>query len=243
MRLILAAAPLLMATPAMAQRADENAAKLAEDAFGTSVGNESVGIYASATEQDRPDVALARQLWQAAQAGLDFARLVFVDETGTNTAMTRSHGWGHKGKKLFAKAPHGHWMTSTFVAGLAHDGILAPQLLSCPMTGVIFRQWLEECLIPEMMPGSIVVVDNLSAHKVAGIRECLESAGMHLLYLPPYSPDFNPIEQVFSKIKGLLKQMNPRSFDAICDALKTILEKFKPREYENFIRHSGYVQT
>jgi transposase len=186
---------------------------------------------------------LARQLWQAAQAGLDFARLVFVDETGTNTAMTRSHGWGYKGKKLFAKAPHGHWMTSTFVAGLAHNGILAPQLLPCPMNGMIFRQWLEECLIPEMMPGSIVVVDNLSAHKVAGIRECLESAGMHLLYLPPYSPDFNPIEQVFSKIKGLLKQMNPRSFDAICDALKAILEKFKTREYANFIRHSGYVQT
>jgi len=182
-------------------------------------------------------------LWQAAQAGLDFARLVFVDETGTNTAMTRSHGWGRKGKKLFAKAPHGHWMTSTFVAGLAHDGILAPQLLPCPMNGMIFRQWLEECLIPEMQPDSIVVIDNLSAHKVAGIRECLESAGMHLLYLPPYSPDFNPIEQVFSKIKGLLKHMNPRSFDAICDALKAILEKFKPREYANFIRHSGYVQT
>ena len=165
--------------------------------------------------------------------------------------MTRSHGWGHKGRKLFAKAPHGHWMTSTFVAGLAHDGILAPHLLPCPMTGMIFRQWLEECLIPEMRPGSIVVVDNLSAHKVAGIRECHENAGMFLLYLPPYSPDFNallskvegPIEQVFSKIKGLIKQMNPRSFDAICDALKASLEKFKPREYANFIRHSGYVQT
>lgn len=196
-----------------------------------------------ATEQDRPDIALARQLWQASQAGLDFASLVFVDETGTNTAMTRSHGWGHKGRKLFAKAPHGHWMTSTFVAGLAHDGILAPQLLPCPMTGMIFQQWLEECLIPEMKPGSIVVIDNLPAHKVPSIRKCLETANMQLLYLPPYSPDFNPIEQVFSKIKGLLKQMNPRSFDAICEALKIILEKFKPGECANFIRHSGYVQT
>jgi transposase len=168
---------------------------------------------------------------------------VFVDETGTNTAMTRSHGWGYRGRKLFAKAPHGHWMTSTFVAGLAHNGILAPQLLPCPMTGTIFRQWLEECLIPEMRPGSIVVVDNLSAHKVAGIRECLEHAGMHLLYLPPYSPDFNPIEQAFSKLKRLLKHRNPRSFDAICDALKTILEKFMPPEYANCIRHSGYLQT
>lgn len=185
---------------------------------------------------------MARQLWQASQADLDFTRLVFVDETGTNTAMTRTHGWGYKGKKLIAKTPHGHWMTSTFVAGLAHDGILAPQLLPCPMTGIIFRQWLEECLIPEMEPGSIVVVDNLPAHKVAGVRQCLEEAGMHLLYLPPYSPDFNPIEQVFAKLKALLRRMAPRSFDAICDAIKIILEKFKPTEYSNYIRHSGYVQ-
>jgi putative transposase len=168
---------------------------------------------------------------------------MFVDETGTNTAMTRSHGWGHKGKKLFAKVPHGHWMTSTFVAGLAYDGILAPQLLPCPMTGAIFQQWLQECLIPEMRPGSIVVIDNLPAHKVAGIRECLEKAGMHMLYLPSYSPDFNPIELVFSKLKRLLRRMNPRSFDAICDALKTILEMFEPDECSNYLRHSGYVQT
>jgi transposase len=185
---------------------------------------------------------LARQLWQASQADLDFTRLVFVDETSTNTAMTRTHGWGHKGRKLFAKAPHGHWMTSTFVAGLAHDGILAPQLLPCPMTGMIFRQWLEECLIPEMTPGSIVIADNLPAHKVAGIRQCLEDAGMGLLYLPPYSPDFNPIEQVFSKLKALLRRMAPRSFDAICDAIKIILEKFQPNECSNYLRHSGYVQ-
>ena len=187
-------------------------------------------------------MALARQLWQASQARLDFTRLVFVDETGTNTAMTRTHGWGQKGKKLLAKVPHGHWMTSTFVAGLVHDGILAPQLLPCPMTGMIFQQWLEECLIPEMEPGSIVVIDNLPAHKVAGIRQCLEDAGMHLLYLPPYSPDFNPIEQVFAKLKALLRRMAPRSFDAICDAIKIILEKFKPSECSNYIRHSGYVQ-
>ena len=193
---------------------------------------------------------MARELWVANQAHLDFTRLVFVDETGTNTAMTRTHGWGQKGKRLLAKAPHGHWMTSTFVAGLVHDGILAPQLLPCPpsaqlrtgMNGMIFRQWLEECLIPEMTPGSTVVIDNLPAHKVAGIRQCLEDAGMHLLYLPPYSPDFNPIEQVFAKLKALLRRMAPRSFDAICDAIKIILEKFNPKECSNYIRHSGYVQ-
>jgi putative transposase len=168
---------------------------------------------------------------------------VFIDETGTTTSMVRTRGWGPKGSKLLGKAPHGHWMTSTFVAGLCHDGILAPHLIPCPMTGEIFRQWLEECLIPEMAPGSIVVADNLPAHKVTGIRECLEAAGMKLLYLPPYSPDFNPIELVFSKLKSLLRRAEARSFDAICDALKTILEKFKPAECQNYLKHTGYVQT
>lgn len=167
---------------------------------------------------------------------------MFVDETGTTTSMVRTHGWGRKGKKLLGQAPHGHWMTQTFVAGLKHDGILAPMLIPCPMTGKIFQQWLEEWLIPEMQPGSIVVIDNLPAHKVAGIRQCLEDAGMGLLYLPPYSPDFNPIEQVFAKLKALLRRMAPRSFDAICDALKAILERFSPKECSNYIRHSGYVQ-
>ena len=156
--------------------------------------------------------------------------------------MTRTHGWAPKGQKLIARAPHGHWMTSTFVAGLMHEGILAPMLLPCPMTGALFRQWLEECLIPEMKPGSIVVVDNLSAHKVDGIRQCLENAGMHLLYLPPYSPDFNPIEQMFAKVKKWLRRLAPRTFDAICDALNSILQKFKPSEYRNYIRHSKYAQ-
>lgn len=178
-----------------------------------------------------------------AQAGLDFTSLVFVDETGTTTSMTRLRGWGCKGKPLFGKAPHGHWMTSTFVAGLAHDGILAPMLIDTPMTGRIFRQWLTDHLIPEMSPGSIVVCDNLAAHKVAGVRDCLEQAGMGLLYLPPYSPDFNPIEQAFAKVKALLRRAAPRSFDAICNALNHILERFTPTECSNYIRHSGYVQT
>ncbi len=196
-----------------------------------------------ATEQDRLDVAIARDIWRAAQAGLDFDRLVFVDETGTTTSMTRLRGWGPKGKPLFGKAPHGHWMTSTFVAGLAHGGLLAPMLIDTPMTGCIFRQWLAEHLIPEMPPGSIVVCDNLPAHKVAGVRQCLEDAGMGLLYLPPYSPDFNPIEQVFAKVKALLRRAAPRSFDAICDALKAILGRFKPNECYNYLRNSGYVQS
>lgn len=157
--------------------------------------------------------------------------------------MTRLRGWGPRGKTLPGKAPHGHWTTSTFVAGLAHDGLLAPMLIDTPMTGLIFQQWLTDHLIPEMPPGSIVVCDNLSEHKVAGVRQCLEDAGMGLLYLPPYSPDFNPIEQVFAKLKALLRRAAPRSFDAICDAIKTILGRFKPAECSNYLRHSGYVQS
>lgn len=157
--------------------------------------------------------------------------------------MARTHGWGRKGQPILGKVPHGHWMTSTFVAGLAHDGVLAPLLIDTPMTGEIFRQWLVERLVPEMAPGSIVVADNLPAHKVASIRACLEEAGMGLLYLPAYSPDFNPIEQLFAKIKKLLRRMAPRSFDAICDALKIILETVRPPECANYLKHAGYVQT
>jgi transposase len=198
-------------------------------------------IYA--TEQDRPDVALARRLWTADQVSLDFTRLVFIDETGTTTRMVRTHGWGRKGQRLIGRAPHGHWMTQTFIAGLAHDGIIAPMVLPCPMTGAIFRQWLDEWLIPEMQPGSIVVLDNLAAHKVAGVRQQLEAAGMGLLYLPPYSPDLNPIELAFAKIKRALRRMAPRSFDAICDALGDILDTFSPTECANYLRHAGYVQS
>ena len=157
--------------------------------------------------------------------------------------MTRLRGWGRTGKPLLGKTPHGHWMTSTFIAGLRHDGIAAPMLIDTPMTGRIFQQWLIDHLIPELPPGSIVVCDNLPAHKVAGVRQCLENADMGLLYLPPYSPDFNPIEQVFAKLKALLRRAAPRSFDAILAALKHILERFRPAEYANYLRHSGYVQT
>ncbi|GAM02077.1 transposase [Sphingomonas parapaucimobilis] len=111
------------------------------------------------------------------------------------------------------------------------------------MTGRIFQQWLTDHLIPELPPGSIVVCDNLAAHEVDGVRQCLEKAGMGLLYLPPYSPDFNPIEQAFAKIKTLLRRAAPRSFDATLDALKHILQRFHPVECANYLRHSGYVQS
>ncbi|MEH3100605.1 transposase [Sphingomonas adhaesiva] len=169
--------------------------------------------------------------------------MVFVDETGTTTSMTRLRGWGRKGKPLLGKAPHGHWMTSTFVAGLRHDGIAAPMLIDTPMTGRIFQQWLTDHLIPELPPGSIVVCDNPGGPQ--GRRRPAVSRGCrHGPALPSsLQPDFNPIEQAFAKIKALLRKAAPRSFDAIVTALKHILKRFRPAECANYLRHSGYVQT
>lgn len=183
---------------------------------------------------------MAREIWRAAQQGLHFDSLVFVDETGTTTNMTRTHGWGPKGKPVLGKAPHGHWMTSTFVAGLKHDGILAPMLIDTAMTGALFHQWLAEHLIPEMAPGSIVVMDNLPAHKVAQVRQCLEKAGMGLLYLPAYSPDFNPIEQWFAKIKALLRKAAARTLDTLIGAVADAIRRCRPSECANFFLNSGY---
>jgi hypothetical protein len=138
-------------------------------------------------------VAAARAAWQASQPTLDLSRLVFIDETGTTTNMTRHYGRCRRGARLIGQVPHGHWKTSTFVAGLRRDGITAPFVVDQAMTGDIFRTWLTRCLAPTLQPGDIVVMDNLAAHKVAGVRQIVAAAGATLLYLPPYSPDMNPV--------------------------------------------------
>ncbi len=138
-----------------------------------------------ASEQHREDVAKAREDWKKAQPALDPDRLVFIDETGTNTQMTRTRGRCQKGERLVDYAPHGHWKTTTFVAGLRNDAITAPLVVDCPMNGVIFQAWLEQQLAPTLAEGDIVVMDNLSAHKVAGVRTIIETTGARLLYLPP----------------------------------------------------------
>ena len=137
-------------------------------------------------------------MWKTTQALLNAARLIFIDETGTNTAMTRLRGRCRKGKRLIAHVPHGHWKTTTFVAGLRCDAIIAPLVVDGPMNGEIFRAWVEQHLAPLLRPGDVVIMDNLSAHKVEGIRALIEAAGAILIYLPPYSPDLNPIEQAFA---------------------------------------------
>jgi len=175
------------------------------------------------------------------QPTLDQKRLVFVDETGTNTQMTRLRGRCAKGKRLVDYAPHGHWKTTTFVAGLRSDAITAPLVVDRPMNGVIFLAWLEQQLSPTLAEGDVVIMDNLPAHKVAGVRAIIEKAGARLLYLPPYSPDLNPIEMMFAKLKALLRKAKERTIDKLWDRIGDLLDEFSSMECANYFAHDGYA--
>ena len=185
-------------------------------------------------------MAAARVAWREMQPGLDPARLIFIDETGTNTAMARRYGRAKRSQRLVAHIPHGHWKTMTFIAGLRNDGIIAPFVIDKPMNGDIFQTWIERCLVPDLKPGDIVVMDNLPAHKRDSVREVIEAAGASLLYLPPYSPDLNPIEMAFAKLKAWLRQAAVRSIDDLWKRIGIIIDTFTPHECLNFFRHAGY---
>ena len=186
-------------------------------------------------------MAAARAAWKAEQPALDPARLVFIDETGAATDMARTHGRCRRGVRLTGKVPHGHWKTTTFVAGLRRDGVAAPFVVDRPMNGAIFRTYVECCLVPTLAPGDIVVMDNLSAHKVEGVRAAIEAAGATLLYLPAYSPDLNPIEQVFAKLKALLRKAAERTVDGLWHAIGQLLDCFPPEECANYFKNAGYA--
>ena len=196
-----------------------------------------------AAEQDRPDVAEARQLWKASQASLDPTKLVFVDETGANTKMVRAYGRCRRGERLVCKTPWGHWTTTTFICGLRCDGLVAPWVLDGPMNGDAFRVYVEKVLAPTLSSGDTVVIDNLASHKVAGVREAIEAVGAKLLYLPPYSPDLNPIELAFAKFKTALRTAAERTVDDLWRRIGTILYEFSPQECANYLRHDGYAST
>jgi transposase len=183
-----------------------------------------------ASEQDRPDVAQARQNWKAEQTTLDPDRLVFIDETGASTNMVRLRGRCPKGQRLVSKVPWGHWKTTTFTAGLRRDGLVAPFVLDGPMNGAAFLVYIEKFLVPSLAEGDIVIMDNLPAHKVEGVRERIEAAGARLLYLPPYSPDLNPIEMAFAKFKTLLRKAAERTIPALWDRIGQTLDAF-PRAF------------
>jgi len=168
-------------------------------------------------------------------------RLVFIDETGASTKMTRQRGRAPCGKRLVAKVPHGHWQTTTFVAGLRSEGISAPLVVDGAMNGELFLAYVEQQLVPTLQSGDVVVMDNLPAHKGAGVRQAIERVGARLVYLPPYSPDFNPIEQAFAKLKWLLRSAAQRTVEGLHQAIADAIEQFSPAECQNYFRNSGYA--
>ncbi|WP_166293914.1 IS630 family transposase [Bradyrhizobium sp. 2S1] len=198
---------------------------------------------AHAAEQRRGDINAAREEWLEGQIDLDPERLVFIDETSANTKMARLYGRSPRGERCRAAIPHGHWKTTTFTAGLRSDGLIAPLVLDGPMDGDAFLAYVEQLLAPSLRPGDTVIMDNLPAHKVHGVREAIRAVGASLLYLPPYSPDFNPIEMAFSKLKALLRAAAARTMPDLWQAIANALKRFSPEECQNYLVAAGYDAT
>ena len=196
-----------------------------------------------AAEQDRRDVARRRERWKAYQGRLDPARLVFIDETWAKTNMTRLRGWAPRGHKLVAKVPQGHWRTLTFLAALRHDRIDAPCVIDGPINGESFLAYVEQILVPTLKPGDIVVIDNLGSHKGKAVRRAIRAVGAKLFFLPPYSPDLNPIEQVFAKLKTLLRKAAERTIEATWQRIGALLPTVTARECANYFRNAGDAST
>ena len=182
----------------------------------------------------------AREAWFEAQPDLDPARLVFLDETWTATNMARTRGRCARGERLRSPVPHGHWKTTTFVAGLRLSGISAPFVLDGPINRDAFQVYVEQVLVPELSRGDIVVMDNLGSHKGPAVRAAIEATGARLLFLPPYSPDFNPIEMAFSKLKAGLRKAAERTVAGLWDAIGRLIDTITPDECAHFFAPAGY---
>jgi transposase len=186
-------------------------------------------------------VARKRERWRRHQARLDPRRLVFIDETWAKTNMTRTHGRCARGQRLVDRVPHGHWKTMTFLAALRCDRIDAPFVLDGPINGEWFLAYVQQLLIPTLSPGDVVIMDNLGSHKGKAVRRAIRRAGAHLIFLPPYSPDLNPIEQVFAKLKTLLRKAAERTVEATWQRIGQLLDRFTPAECANYLVNSGYA--
>ena len=184
-----------------------------------------------------------REDWEACLEGLDLEKLVFFDESGVNTRMARLHGRCPKGERLVDTAPAGAYGTLTLMSAIRLDGVVAPMLLDGPVNAEAFAGYVEKCLVPELEPGDILVIDNLPAHKSLRITQAVESAGCVLVYLPPYSPDFNPIENMWSKVKALLRKAAARTFDTVVDAVGNALHAITPSDCASYFEHCGYGDT
>jgi len=185
-------------------------------------------------------VVAQRAAWRALQPEIGIDRLVFIDETGASTKMARLYGRSLRGTRCVAPIPHGHWQTTTFVGALRATGMTAPMVLDGAMDGAAFEAYVKEVLASTLRPGDIVVMDNLPAHKRAQIRIAIEAAGAQLMYLPPYSPDLNPIEMAFAKLKAALRKAAARSLEALWQAIAQALTTFTPQECSNFFAAAGY---
>ncbi len=193
-----------------------------------------------ASEQEKEDVASAREAWFEGQLDLDPLKLVFIDETAGSTNMARRFGWARQGERCRASVPFGHWRTKTLIAALRFDRIDAPMTIDGALDGAAFLAYVEQLLAPTLCAGEIVAMDNVPIHKVAGVREAIEARGASVLHLPPYSPDFNPIEKPFSKIKSILGRIAARTVDALEAAVGEALRSFTPQECMNYFASSGY---
>jgi transposase len=195
---------------------------------------------AHAAEQDRHDVLSERWAWFEAQIDLDPDRLVFVDETWASTNMARRYGRCPRGERLRMSVPHGHWKTTTVIAGLRNSGIVAPFVIDCAVDRDVFETWVEHVLVPELRVGDVVVMDNLSSHKGPRVQALILTAGAELRYLPPYSPDFNPIENAFAKLKTLLRKEAARTVDTLWSAIGRLVDLVTPTECVNMFAAAGY---
>jgi transposase len=184
-----------------------------------------------------------RQRWRSFQGNLDPARLVFIDETWIKTDMAPLRGWGQKGKRLRGFAPHGHWRTLTFLGALRHDRLTAPCVFDGPINGQCFRAYVEQVLLAELKPGDIVIMDNLGSHKAAIVRQLIKTAGARLWFLPPYSPDLNPIEQTFAKIKHWMRTAQKRTVEDTWRHLGTLVSTIQSDECSNYFENAGYASV
>ena len=194
-----------------------------------------------AAEQHRADVARARRRWIRQQGYLDTTRLVFIDETAVTINMVRLRGRCPRGERLISHVPQGAWKTITFVAALRHNKMVAPMVLDGPINGAAFVAYIEQCLALTLKRGDIVVIDNLPAHKVAGVKDAIEAAGATLQYLPQYSPDLNPIEMPFSKFKAFMRKAAERTVGGLCRRIRSFVPTVSRAECRNYFRHAGYV--
>jgi transposase len=196
-----------------------------------------------ASEQKRAAIRQAREVWITRRKRFfnkALARLVFIDETSTNTKLTKRTGWSQRGERYRTHAPFGQWKTQTFIAGLRCHGLVAPWIVDAPMNAAIFETYLETQLVPELSRGDVVILDNVGFHKSERAAKLVRQRGAWLLFLPPYSPDLNPIEMAYSKLKALLRKKAARTFDALANALADICDLFDPTQCRNFFKAAGY---